>query len=247
MDSFKYDFIKSNKKDIPVLTIKDKTYRAIDTNGFIKVTNYPLADIYHYSQVYLDHSVPDWKIHFSIQKEYVAQAWDILIELFIKYELFAMKVCTTVNSTWPLHMIGREITVCIPIYSDRYVIVDDINNFEEPLTNQIEIDKKVWFDFIIEATDKLKANQIKPNPINQGDQKINDYCSLRNEAFCYITDHWKPPSGTIWSGYNYSPRHINCQWIYPPNEYGHNAHDDMKPFHLKDLKLYKMKKMLKLI
>lgn len=78
-------------------------------------------------------------------------------------------------------------------------------------------------NFIREATRILSENNIVPSDINCGDLSLGSdypYCSLRNEAFCFA---YKNSSDIIKT------------WMYPPNECGFNAHNDILPFTINDL------------
>jgi hypothetical protein len=208
----------------PTFENNDKLYRVIYFENYIMIVNEPYGRIYNNDQIVSKYNIPNWKIHFRIDQKDLHSAWNILTELFLKYLLYDIRFDNSNAS------IGRNISLSIPMTI--------------PMTIPM-IDRKIWFEFIIESDKLLSKNKIKPGILNPGDKKINNYCSMRNDAYCYIVDHWTPPKNVIWNGYNYSENICSCQWVYPPDEYGHNAHNDEEPFSINEYKWYKFKKCLR--
>jgi hypothetical protein len=65
---FCYETIMQNPKQQPELAINGQEYSILHNNGFLKIFTVP-GRIYHHLQAKYFYQLPDWKIHFSIEKE----------------------------------------------------------------------------------------------------------------------------------------------------------------------------------
>lgn len=214
-ETFEYNTIISHRYEMPEFG----DYRILHTNGFIKLATVPGRKYWlSQSQPENQNRNPDWKIHFSIQKESIPQAWDILAQLFIEEKCtFAMKVC---YGDFPEHMRGREITVYIYRHHSSYEVDDLKKEDEQPAS--------FWKRFIALAEERLEQNEIKSNGTAEGDKPLGGmYASLRNEAFVPYNLAWKVPSSGLTGLDRRNPK-LEGQLVYPPNDAGYNAagHED---------------------
>ena len=231
---FSYENIMENpKKDHQIIKVKEDwykpmTYTVMETGGFIKLyTNRGMT--YWISQNAQNHETPDWKLHFSIDKLDISNAWNILAKLFIELRCeIGIKVTSVGNDFCDTQQMGREITVYIYVYDQRYgngvMYVNNINGVPIFLCDDQHVDESeyylgsehesvydavFWYKFICEAENRLSCHNIKSNGLASGDLPLPHckYASLRNEAF--VT--------------------IDGQLIYPPNECAWNAKKHRNP------------------
>jgi hypothetical protein len=208
--------------NVQTLQVNDKLYMTVSANDLTRIFDYPRAVIYHDYQNSLHHSIANWKLYLHIHLEHINRAWELLCVIFYKYELFSMEFSSP------------EIAISIPMYQKRL----------SGLSADIIIDKDIWFAFIDEVTKVFNDNNIKAHAINSNHYRLNKYFSLKNDAYCHLFDNWAPPVDIIWPGYNYLASN-RCQWIYPPTEYGYNAHNDAKPFKKSEWRSHWMRRIFK--
>jgi hypothetical protein len=133
---------------------------------------------------------------------------------------YIMKVKTHPPEEWPLHMHGREITVYIPMPSNRL-----------GLRKKNVPSVKFWVDFVEHAELQLSAAKIQSRGIAIGDLQLGRYASICNEAFILKTAEMIIREDQ-WEGYDRRLEEINPnakQHIYPPNEAGYNAGNHEEP------------------
>jgi len=107
---FLYDFgtLVNNRQ---LFVSEGEKYFASCSNGFAKLYT-PQGLAYWLAQASTEYTQDDWKIHFSVQRKHVGRAFDIISRLFLLFEMpFGMKAVSSDNTSWPMKMTGREITV----------------------------------------------------------------------------------------------------------------------------------------
>lgn len=212
--TYSYAMINLHKGAVPSCNINGLNYELIAANSFIKLrTEKGLK--YWMSQAEQGRREPDWKIHFAIEDEDIAPAWNIIARIFLDIgNEYIMKAKTHPPHEWPKHMHGREITVYVPVPCPPL-----------GLTKQNVTSNKFWRIFIQRCENDLNKAQIGRRPIAEGDLPLGRYSSLRNEAFIAKTPDINLEED-CWEGYDKqlaisSPKVI--QYIYPPNSLGYNA------------------------
>ena len=182
---FTYDFIYNNRYNMPKLHHHSLTYELLCTNGFVKLYTIN-GRAYWIAQMENGYRTPDWKFHVSVPREQIPQAWDIIAKLFMEMQCkSAMKSIFTKDPSNVAK--GREITVYIYKYDKLYGKGLEYNEKDEKIL--IELNKNMeqngafWMKFLTSGEEKLKENGIKIQGCADGDLKIGDYFSLRNESF----------------------------------------------------------------
>eukprot|EP00732_Lithocolla_globosa_P005924 Lithocolla_globosa_v1_NODE_6485_length_1080_cov_88.395122.p1 type:complete len:275 gc:universal NODE_6485_length_1080_cov_88.395122:190-1014(+) len=194
---------------------KTMQWESLHTGGFLRICT-SRGRMYWLEQNMQEHKTADWKLHFSVSLAQIPLAWDILCQHFLhSFCEIGMKASTHAfeGVEWPSSQMGREITVYIYNFNEKYKTGSDIMPESEQhvfyLGPEIEAvyDQVFWFKFIRQAERKLKDGGIKANNLADGDFPLPGCCftSLRNEAFV-LHDQG-------------SERRL----IYPPNERGWNA------------------------
>ena len=220
---FSYEAVKANpKQEPPEITVNSIHYEVMHSNGFMRIhTNQ--GRLYHHLQANYHYQLPDWKIHFSIQPDNMAKAWNIIAELFLEKKcLSTMKIMVDDYGveTWPADMHGREITVYIYQHKKYY---ENIGFPCEP-TQNTQQSREYWQDFIATAESRLAQHAIKERPHPEGDNPLGRYSSIRNESFIVLKEEWHalvPLNRRLaFNGKDY---------CYPPNVAGWNAAGHKNP------------------
>jgi hypothetical protein len=176
---FTYDHLisqVSNSNLVPSCKINSILYEAISANSYIKLRTQKGLE-YWVAQAEHNRLEPDWKLHFAIAEEDIANAWNIIAYIFLKMRGdYIMKVKTHPPEEWPPHMHGREITVYIPTPSNRL----GLNKKNVP-------NMKFWLAFIENVEQQLSTANIRAHAIANGDLQLRQYTSIRNEAFILKT------------------------------------------------------------
>jgi len=229
------DWLQGKKytKDFPIspnTTTNEQTvlstYQIACDEGFMRLYTMA-AHRYWISQAQGGYLTPDWKIHFSIVKEDIPKAWQIISLIFVQKRcLSGMKVA--IGPQRPKFQTGREITVYIYRYHNSY----SSHKFYEgntPLyiSPQFEQNRTFWLDFIESVEHQLSVNHIKTtNGIAKGDKPLGKYSSYRNEAFIKKKpDLFRDMDEEELDFYN---KH-NKAYVYPPNKCGYNATGHLDP------------------
>jgi hypothetical protein len=215
LNQISYEFFENNRYKISDFIINKENYSGICNNGYIKIHS-DKCKTYWLCQNETEHTTSDWKFHISIKEDDIKKAWDILTKIFINKKCkTGMKVkYIKENTSTPK---GREITIYIMKYDKAY----DNSNLREIVDFDIcdEHSEDFWVDLIRIIEKELKENFIKSNNLANGDLKIGEYTSLRNEAYVFI----------------------NNENVYPPDEYGWNSTKKKLPFDLKKFEKVKKK------
>ncbi len=220
---FTYDHLVnqvSNSNLVPSCKINGILYEAISANSYIKLRTQKGLE-YWIEQAKHNRLEPDWKLHFAVAEEDIANAWNIIAYIFLKMRCdYIMKVKTHPPQEWPLHMHGREITVYVPMPSKRL-----------GLSKKNVPSVKFWVGFVENVELQLCAANIQARAIASGDLQLGRYTSIRNEAFILKTTEMIIREDQ-WEGYDRRLEEINPnakQYIYPPNEVGYNAANHEEP------------------
>jgi hypothetical protein len=215
--SIKYEEFIITPKTVREYQDKDIQYIALHTGGFVKLyTN--KTQQYWCLQNEQSHKTPDWKIHFSIKIDDVPKAWNIITKIFIEHKCeTGMKTIMYFNMTddrdyvWDYtfnkwissSQVGREITLYVPTYCNKYKDSDILSMFSTAdKFNKTKFSLKYWLNLVSIIEQELLTNNIATNGIADGDLTINNsYASIRNEAYVLV----------------------DGEYIYPPNEHGYNG------------------------
>uniref|UniRef100_A0A7S4DTC0 Uncharacterized protein n=1 Tax=Lotharella globosa TaxID=91324 RepID=A0A7S4DTC0_9EUKA len=113
-------------------------YHRLCTGGFSRVCT-ERCRVYWLAQNARAHLTPDWKLHFSVAREDIALAWDILCALFLDHACdFGIKVTTAEalgNGTWPEKQRGREITLYMFTHDPSYDVPSEADAGPLPRRN----------------------------------------------------------------------------------------------------------------
>ena len=213
------------------------------SNQFVRLFTLT-ARRYWLAQATCEHLTADWKIHFSIQPNDVARAFNLLAELYYQMKLpVGLKArypdhWKDYENEWPQHMRGREITVYILLYEStkttkqtmlyssndlskgKHLIDWTLSSTGEiyamhDLNKTDEIPLERYLDFAVRAEKLLRQHRIQPNGCAIGDYPIGYYASLRNEKFVAVADDG-------------DDRIEKVKLLYPPNECGFNGSCDSR-------------------
>lgn len=230
---FTYDFILQNRYNMPQLQHKNFNYEILCSNGFVKLYT-KNGRAYWIAQLENNYRTPDWKFHISIPKDQIPKAWDIIAKLFIEMQCKSgMKAIFTKDSAYVSK--GREITIYIYRYQLcygeglRYKL--DGNEVLIKLTKNMEQTGSFWMKFIGIVEQELQKAGIETNGCANGDRKIGNYTSIRNESF--VMHDNKLNNGIIISEYE-----------YPRDEDGWNGAGHELPFELEKVKKRKYLKVI---
>jgi hypothetical protein len=133
-EKFKYKIVEKDPKRIESFEFNSKVFEIMHTGGFLRLYT-TQGRVYWLAQNEFQHYTPDWKIHFSIELEQLAEAWNILGELFIEFGMdTGMKVIMRPLDAWPENMKGREITVYMYVHQEKYQLLEygDLSKFLDP-------------------------------------------------------------------------------------------------------------------
>lgn len=176
-------------------------YEILHTGGFVRLCT-DRGRVYWSCQNENDHTIPDWKIHFSVDIEDVPAAWNIITAIFLEKGCdFGMKaVAGEALESWPEKQRGREITVYIFQHDQAYEgggpMVDLCSAGSEHhfwLGPEFERDSEFWFQFIDVAESALAAAGVRSRGVAAGDLPLGRYASIRNEAFVVEPDQGHLP------------------------------------------------------
>lgn len=209
---YSYRFFEENRYIISDFEYRQVNYCAMCNNGYTKLhtTN---GRIYWLLQNETDHLTPDWKFHISVVRDDLELAWDLVSEIFVKFQCKSgMKVVYKKENISTVK--GREITIYIFKW-DKIYKHSEINK-EYTVSIADEHSEKFWLLMIEEIEKSLEKNKIRSNGCAIGDLKIGTYTSLRNEAYVY--DKFTQ---------------LN---IYPPDSFGYNAANQELPINLSKFK-----------
>ncbi len=209
---FSFESILKELKATPSLTVPSGIeYGLLHTGGFVRIAT-DVCRVYYMAQNTTEHTTPDWKFHVSVCFEDLPKAWNIIAKLFIDSGCRSgMKMCFCDISNhfghWSQGQFGREITIYIYKHVKAYksVIVDDP---KLKLSRKLEHRPKFWTSLITAIEQTLTKNEIRSHGLAAGDYPINQYVSIRNEAFVKV----------------------GKELVYPPNEYGFNAAGHKCPY-----------------
>jgi hypothetical protein len=220
---FLYETIMEDpKKPRDLFKVDDNTeYEVLHNNGFLRI-NTLRCRMYHIYQARYGYQLPDWKIHFSVARDDLPKAWNILSTLFMERKCqSAMKVVVADYGklTWPEDMRGREITVYIYQHKKYY---DEVEEYA-PIP-QMQQSREFWLSFIAAAEARLAVQKIKPLPPPDGDYPLGTYSSLRNEAFTLMLPKWENKIAK-----SNLAKFDDRQYCYPPNDAGWNAAGHKNP------------------
>lgn len=204
---------------------KTMQYEILHTGGFLRLCT-ERGRVYWLAQNMYDHRTPDWKIHFSVLPRHVPRAWDLLSRFFMDKACdFGMKaVSADALDQWPDSQRGRELTVYIFQYDQRYADGGPMMDCCPPGTEhrfflgpEFQREGDFWTEFIVEASNVLVHAKIESNGgIADGDLPLGGpYASLRNEAFVLASDERAEVMGMT--------------YVYPPNSAGWNAAGHIPP------------------
>lgn len=196
--------------------------------------------VYWLAQNEMQHTTPDWKIHFSIAprgewEEDIGQAWNILGALFLER-------CCEVGmkarySCWedPVQQ-GREMTVYVYVFSEEYDKghqggpMEGLSNLGDEHLHHLGYEyeaafgAKFWFLFIQEAESRLNEAGLHTAGVADGDLALPGcrFASIRNEAFVPVPNpDWREGQH----------EHMKVCLEYPPNAEGWNAAGHQNPLH----------------
>jgi hypothetical protein len=195
------------------------------------------------AQAMVDHRAPDWKIHFSVTKQDVSRAFNLLAELFhAKKCKFGLKA--TVPSLyppydwdWPAHMRGREITLYIYTpydpTSQHFVKYTKVNEFDDDKIAEFTVTDRVPHS----QMNKYGYDTTSSNPFD--DLQLPDhghswafYRDFIRDAERILTEQNVQPNGCAIGDYplgkyaslrNETFVMIDNKLIYPPNGCGYNG------------------------
>lgn len=214
-EELKYDFFVKNRYLMPKHSFNGIEYEAMCNNGYVKLYTIP-GKIYWLIQNTFNHLTPDWKFHVSVQDKDLEKAWNIVAEIFVlKNCRSSMKVKYKKENKNTVR--GREITVYIAIWDDKYEKSDIGEEFK--FNKNIEQNEDFWYDMFDCIEKSLKENNISSNGLARGDYALGNYVSIRNES--YISDKYSDVE------------------IYPPDWSGWNAAQQKLPFELNRFKRVK--------
>lgn len=211
------------------------------SNQFVRLFTLT-ARRYWLAQATCEHLTADWKIHFSVQPNDIARAFNLLAELYYQMKLpVGLKArypddWKDYENEWPEHMRGREITVYILLYEStkttkqtmlysnnhlskgKHLIDWNLSSTGEiyamhDLNKTDEIPLERYLDFAVRAEKLLRQHRVQPNGCAIGDYPIGYYTSLRNEKFVAVADDG-------------DDRIEKVKLLYPPNECGYNGSCD---------------------
>eukprot|EP00467_Chlorarachnion_reptans_P024437 CAMPEP_0114492906 /NCGR_PEP_ID=MMETSP0109-20121206/3818_1 /TAXON_ID=29199 /ORGANISM="Chlorarachnion reptans, Strain CCCM449" /LENGTH=328 /DNA_ID=CAMNT_0001669807 /DNA_START=45 /DNA_END=1031 /DNA_ORIENTATION=+ len=216
-----FSFEKAIEDRYAMPTVTMRAHRTIEyhrlcTGGFNRVCT-ERCRVYWLAQNAHGHRTPDWKLHFSINKdkENLALAWNILCALFLDHACdFGIKVCVAEalgDGTWPESQNGREITLYMFKHSDTYDRGSgglDMSNMSErktvggpmaDLAPENELHKywlsadyersgSFWRALVVEAERRLRFYGVRYAGCANGDLPLGRYTSIRNEAFVFPPD-----------------------------------------------------------
>ena len=104
--------------------------------------------------------------------------------------------------------VGREITIYIVKYSKQFDKSSFAGDYQVSIADEHSED--FWKEMVIEIEHALWVHEIKPNGLANGDLRIGQYVSLRNEAFVLNEE--------------------DGNYMYPPNFKGWNPEGQRLPF-----------------
>lgn len=229
---FFWDNIQADpKREFPTVSTrgswyKTMSYHILHTGGFVRLCTLR-GRSYWNAQNEQGHITPDWKLHFSIDLNDIAAAWNILTALFMDMKCEIGMKATYMNETqWSAKQRGREITVYIYAFHHTYrgymqdVVADHDHEFYLGAEAPFFYNTPFWYTFIIEAERRLQLNNIRSRGVADGDLLLPSciYTSLRNEAYVSQLD-----PGTS------SPDLVRISLVYPPNDAGWNAAKHINP------------------
>jgi len=193
--------------------------------------------VYWLAQNELEHTPPDWKIHFSLAprgewKDDIGLGWNILAALFLERCCEAgMKVR---YEAWDDEkQRGRELTVYVYQFSERYDeghqggpmagLSEDGQEHVHYLGYEMEApyEGTFWFDFIRDAEERFRAAGLQSAGVADGDMALPgcEFASLRNEAFVPVPNPQHREDNRI------PPTML----VYPPNDWGWNGAQHENP------------------
>ena len=235
---FDYKYATSHRLEIPnkFISIGNSKIKIelLVTNGFVKLYTIK-GRLYNCKQNNYNHTLPDWKFHFNINKEDIPKAWEIITELYFKHIInntkeedikedivIAMKAFNTNLVSEKSIPKGREITIYIYRYNEKlneepeeFDVEDEKGNKKNVkfiFTKKDEKNFHFYYNLLIDIEKGLNNANIRQrieNGVAAGDLWLGKYVSLRNEAY------WKNGED---------------DYIYPPDEKGWNSIKQKKPF-----------------
>jgi len=122
----------------------------------------------------------------SVYRDQVPLAWDVVAKVFMEMQCKSCMKCVFIKDPSNVAK-GREITVYIYRYDEsygeglNYILKDNKVVFE--LNKEMEQNRTFWIKFMEVCEEKLKNAGVKRQGCANGDLKLGDYFSLRNESF----------------------------------------------------------------
>lgn len=201
-----YSYFEENRYGLPEFTFNDILYKPICNNGYVKLRTIKGNDYWLYQNEY-EHRTPDWKFHISVKHHHINKAWNLISSLFIYKKCWeGCKVMYLKDNVTTAK--GREITVYIYRHDKR---LTEYSYSDERSFN-------FWYDFFCCAEHILEINSIESNGLANGDLKLGNYVSLRNEAYVYDKE--------------------KDEFIYPPDNAGWNGAGNELPFQLSKFPMF---------
>jgi hypothetical protein len=205
-ETYNYSEILKDKYKMTYSDIDGRRYKCRHWNGFMQLLEEPYAESYFFCQAENEYLLPDWKFHVSVDPKDYETTWNILIEIFFKYKLLAMKM--QIQETWK--KMGRGFTIYIPTrheFFEKYTIEYQWDYKSKVLKCQLSdvLDRNIdWWKVFFEIETKLNERNVTSKHCELGDFALGKYVSLRNESFSQVKE--------------------NGEWknSYPPDEHGWN-------------------------
>eukprot|EP01080_Neovahlkampfia_damariscottae_P012576 gene12576-6396_t len=201
-----YTEILKDKYKMTYSDIEGRRYKCRHWNGFMQILEEPYAESYFFCQAENEYLLPDWKFHVSVDPKDYEKTWNILIEIFFKYKLVAMKM--QIQENW--EKFGRGFTIYIPTKHQKfedYIVEYQWDYKSEVLKCKLSdiLDRNIdWWKVVFEIEKRLNEEDIISKHCELGDFALGKYVSLRNESFSPIFENgeWKnsyPPDHHGWN------------------------------------------------
>ncbi|CAF1165563.1 unnamed protein product [Didymodactylos carnosus] len=209
---------------------------------------------YWVAQASCNYLLPDWKIHFSIQKQHLPQAFNLLSQLYFQMKLpYGLKAAYPDNfkdyeNSWPEKMKGREITVYIFQYLTLVENKTTMKYNYDPSTDKVLSSKRVDCSHLVEDNDPYRSYDISI----KDEIHLNRYLDFITRAEqlleinfietngCALGDY---PIGKYCSIRNEKFVVVNNELKYPPNYCGYNGSNDNDLSQRFNLNVYRKKSM----
>ena len=231
-ETYYYSEIMKDKYKLTYCDIDGRRYKCRHWNGFMQVLEEPYAESYFFCQAENEYLLPDWKFHVSVDLKDYEKTWNILVEIFFKYKLIAMKM--QIQEEWK--KFGRGFTIYIPTRHKKfedYSIEYQWDYKSDVLQCKLSdiLDRTIdWWNVFNEIEKQLNENNIQSKHCELGDFALGKYVSLRNESFSKVKENgeWKnsyPPDEHGWNPaghsnfYFFEKFNINLNYLIPSKEF----------------------------